>query len=388
MLKAYKYRIYPNEEQTIMLNKHFGCVRYVYNEGLATKIKSYEECGKSPSCNQLTTGMLMELKNDPEKKWLKEVYSQCLQMSLRNLDNAFTRFFREKKGFPKFKNKHRSIQSCQYPQNVKVDFDRKRTLVPKIGGLKTVFSRRFSGKIKTTTLSKTSTNKYYVSILVDDGKDIPKKSKVEKNTTVGIDLGLTHFCIMSNGEKINNPRYLKKNIDRIKILQRRKDRKVKGGQNRKKAIMKISKLHERIKNGREDFLHKISSKIVSENQTICLEDLNVSGMMKNHCLAQSIGDVSWSRFVEFLRYKCEWYGKNFIQIGRFESSSKPCSVCGISNRDLTLATREWTCTCGAVHDRDVNAAINIKKFGLILHDKYKNYSGPGRPGELVEMSGC
>jgi len=386
MLKAFKYRIYPNQEQSISLSKHFGCCRYIYNEGLATKIKSYEETGKSPTCNNLTTGMLKNLKDDIEHSWLKEVYSQCLQMSLRNLDNAFTRFFREKKGFPKFKSKHKSIQSCQFPQNVKIDFDNKRTIFPKIGGIKTIFSRKFEGKVKTCTISKTSTNKYYVSILVDNLVELPKKVNVEEQSTIGIDLGIKDFCILSNGEKVKNPKYLKKSIGRIKVLQRRVSRKVKGSNNRRKAITKLALLHEYVKNVREDFLHKTSSKLIRENQTICLEDLNVSGMMKNHCLAQSISDVSWSKFVEFLTYKAEWYGKNIIQIGRFEASSKTCSICGYVKRDLTLKDREWKCPdCHAKHDRDINAGTNIKKFGLIRFSKYKNYSGSGRPGELMEI---
>jgi len=390
MLKAFKYRVYPNKEQAILLNKHFGCVRYIYNQGLQNKIESYETTGKSLSCNKLTTGMLIDLKNDPSKEWLKEIYSQCLQMALRNLDNAFTRFFREKKGFPKFKSKHKSIQSCQFPQNVRIDLDNKRIIFPKIGGLKTVFSREFEGKIKTTTLSRTSTNKYYVSILVDNEVEFPEKVKIEKETTIGIDLGIKDFCILSNGEKIENPKYLKNNLQRIKVLNRRASRKVKGSNNKKKANLKLALKHEYVRNIRQDFLHQLSSKLISENQTICLEDLNVSGMMKNHCLAQSISDVSWSQFVDFLKYKAEWYGKNILQIGRFESSSKTCSICGWIKKDLTLKNREWVCEkCGVKHDRDINAATNIKKFGLITHFKYANYNYSGKelPGEPMEMSG-
>ena len=387
MLKAYKYRVYPNQEQKVLISKHFGCARFIYNQGLATKIKSYEETGKSPSCIQLTNSMLMDLKDDKSHLWLKEVSAQSLQMSLRNLDNAFTRFFREKKGFPKFKSKHKSIQSCQFPQSVRCEFKKKRIILPKIGGLKTVFSREFEGKIKTTTLSKTSTNKYYVSILVDNLVELPKKVGVEEQTTIGIDLGIKDFCIISNGEKISNPKYLRNNIERIKVLQKRKDVKKKGSTRRFRQNKKVEKKHEYVKNIRQDFLHKLSSKIISENQTICLEDLNVSGMMKNHCLAQSISDVGWGKFVELLTYKADWYGKNVLQIGRFEASSKICSVCGEVNKLLTLKDREWICKCGVKHDRDLNAAANIKKFGLIRYEKYKNYSGAERPGEPVEMSG-
>jgi len=390
MLKAFKYRVYPNKEQSVLLNKHFGCVRYIYNQGLQKKMEEYKNSDKSLSYFELQNGMLLELKNDEATKWLKEVYSQCLQMALRNLDNAFTRFFREKKGFPKFKSRHKSVQSCQFPQNVKIDFDKKRIKFPKIGGLKVKFSRKFEGKVKTTTISRTSTNKYYVSILVDNEKELPKKIKVKEETTIGIDLGIKDFCILSNGEKVENPKYLKNNLQRIKVLQRRTSRKIKGSKNRKKANRRLALKHEYVRNIRQDFLHKLSSRLIRENQTICLEDLNVAGMMKNHCLAQSISDVSWSQFVEFLKYKSDWYGKNIIQIGRFEASSKTCSSCGSIKRDLLLKDREWICEkCNVKHDRDINAAINIKDFGLITWKKYSkyNYSGKGLPSEPMEMSG-
>jgi len=382
MLKAFKYRIYPNNQQIQILNRHFGCVRYIYNKGLETKIKEYESTGKSSSCFQLTTGMLkQEKENNP---WLKNTYSQCLQMSLRNLDNAFTSFFREKKGFPKFKSKKNPVQSIQYPQNIKVNFENNKIKVPKIGEIKTVFSREFEGKIKTVTISKTSTNKFFVSILIDNEIEIPKKHKIEEKSTVGIDLGIKDFCITSNGEKVGNPRFLKSKIDRLKVLQHRKDKKKRGGTRRYRLNKKVAKLHEDIRNSRNDFLHKLSTKLISENKTICLEDLNVKGMMKNHCLAQSISDVSWSKFVEYLNYKSEWYGNNIIQIGRFEASSKTCSNCGWIKKDLILKDRVWKCeSCDKGHDRDLNAALNIKKFGLIQHSKY---SGLGQPGVPVEAS--
>lgn len=387
MLKAYKYRIYPTTKQQEMLAKNFGCCRFIYNLGLETKIKAYETTGKSLSYFDLQNGMLKDLKK--EHLWLKEPYSQCLQMALRNLDNAFTRFFREKKGFPKFKSKHKSISSCQYPQNVFIDFQKNTILVPKIGNIKTVLSRDFQGKIKTTTVSKTKTNKYFVSILVDNGMEQPEKEKIKELTTIGIDLGLKEFLITSNGDKVENPRYLRTNIQKLKILQRRFSKKKKGSTKRNKARLNVNKLYEKISNQRKDFLHKSSSKIIRENQTICLEDLNIKGMMKNNKLARSIQDVSWSQFVDYLKYKAEWYGKNIIQIGRFESSSKTCSNCGTIYKGLKLEERNWICnSCHASHDRDVNAAINIKKFGLIGISKSNplKYSGPEQPGEPVEMS--
>ena len=364
MLKSYKYRLYPNKDQRIALAKNFGCVRYIYNKGLETKVKHYEKKGKTLSCFDLIGGMLKQEKI--QNYWLREAYSQSLQESLRNLDNAFTRFFKKKGGFPNFKKKN-NRQSCQYTQGVKVNWHNSTSFIPKIGDMKTIFSRQFDGKIKTCTISKAPTCKYFISIMVDDGKKLPKAKKIKANTTIGVDLGLKDFAILSTGEKVVNPRNLRNSISRLKILQHRASKKKKGSNNRKKTFLKVAKLHERIANKRTDFLHKLTYKLTHDNQvdTICMEDLNVAGMMKNHKLAQAISDVSWSKGIEFLKYKCQWYGKNFIQIGRFEASSKTCSVCGCINNNLTLNDREWTCSCGIHHDRDINAAINIKKFGLI-----------------------
>lgn len=363
ILKAFKYRIYPNKTQTEHFNKAMGCARYVYNKGLELKIKEYESSGKSLSCFDLTNGMLKQEKSANE--WLKEPYSQCLQMSLRNLDNAFTRFFRKKKGFPKFHSK-KGKQSIQYPQFVKVDFENQKLILPKCGAVKTVFSRQFEGKIKTTTISKTRTGKFFVSILVEINKKLPKKPAVAEKTTVGVDLGIKDFLITSKGEKVSNPKFLSQELQRLKVLQHRASKKTLGSANRRKANLKVAKLFEKISNQREDFLHQTSTRIIRDNQTIVLEDLAVKNMMQNHKLARAIGDCSWSKFVELLKYKAEWYGVNIMQIGRFEPSSKTCSVCGSIKQDLTLADRIWKCKdCGTEHDRDINAAVNIKKFGIV-----------------------
>jgi len=374
--KGFKYRIYPNQEQEQKIAQHLGCVRYIYNKALETKVKHYEKTGKSLSCFELTTGLLKQEK--AEHEWLKGPYSQCLQMSLRNLDNAFTRFFKQKKGFPKFKAKHDSKQSCQFPQHVKIDFENSKICLPKIGWIKTKLSRQFNGKVKTTTLSRTSTGKYFVSILVETNEEIKLKKPVRKETSVGIDLGIKSYIVTSDGEEIQYPKFLRQSIDRLKILQSRASKHPKGGVRRRRAIRKVARLHEKIRNQRHDWLHKLSTKLISDNQTVCLEDLNVSSMLKNHCLAQSISDCSWGTFVEFLQYKAEWYGVNILKIGRFEPSSKMCSCCGCMKKDLNLSDRKWYCEeCGVLHDRDVNAALNIKKFALL-----KQNSGSGRPGEL------
>jgi putative transposase len=361
MYKAYKYRAYPTDSQKVSIEKHFGCARFVYNWGLETKIKAYKETGKSPTFFGIIS-MLAPLKE--EKVWLKEVTAQTLQKSLMNLNTAYTNFFRTKKGFPKFKSKHKSVQSCQFPQGVKVYFEKSFTKIPKIGKVKTVFSREFVGKIKTVTLSKTSTDKYFVSILVETTDEPKQKFPVSKETSVGVDLGIKHFCVLSTGEKVDNPRFLKTNLDRLKVLQRRASKKKKGSTRRHRANKKVALKHEYIGNCRKDFLHKLSTKLIRENQTICLEDLNVAGMLKNRKLSQCISDVSWSQFVDYLKYKAAWYGNNIFQVDRFFPSSKTCSSCGEVNKSLTLRDREWECSCGVVHDRDVNAALNIFRAGL------------------------
>ncbi|AKB77909.1 Mobile element protein [Methanosarcina horonobensis HB-1 = JCM 15518] len=363
MLKAYKYRIYPNKKQKEMIQVHFGACRFVYNWALEQKIKTYEQTKKSISRFDLQHILVHEVK--PSNEWLKEANSQALLASLVNVESAFTKFFREKSGFPKFKSKKNPVQSYQMPQHYAVDFEKQIIKLPKIGEVKTILHRRFEGKLKTATISRSSTGKYYISILVDNEKDIPEKQNFSESTTIGIDAGIKDFAVLSNGEKVENPKYLKNSLKRMKVLQKRVSRKVKGSKNRNKARQHLSKIHETISNQRNNFQHQLSFRLISENQAIALETLNVKGMVKNHCLAQSISDASLSGFVTKLEYKAEWLGKTILRIGRFEPSSKLCNVCGHHNSNLTLDVREWTCPdCKTKHDRDVNAAINIKKFSL------------------------
>ena len=362
MLQAYKYRMYPSREQVTLLMQHIHACRFVYNHSLEQKIRAYEQEGRKLSCYDLNK-QLPALKE--EYPWLKEVNSQSLQNANKNLDNAFTRFFREKKGFPRFKSKKNPVQSFQVPQHYAVDFERNRIKLPKLGEITAVFHRTFTGTMKYATVSVTSTGKWFVSILVDDGAATPEPTPFTLATTLGIDVGLTDFATLSTGEKVENPRYLKKSLKRLKVLQRRVSRKKKGSKNRKKAIQKLARCYEKVANQRNDFLHNLSFRVVSENQAIAVESLNVAGMQKNHCLAQSISDVSWGTFFTILEYKCLKYGKTLLKIGQFEPSSKICNCCGYMNRNLKLSDREWTCPdCGIVHDRDINAAINIKKFAL------------------------
>lgn len=363
MIKAYKYRLHPNKVQTEFFEKSFGCVRFVYNWALNQRIEAYQKDGTRiswvDSCKQLT-----ELKKQEETKWLCEVANQSLQQSIRHMDMAFTHFFREKKGFPKFHSKKHGKFSFQLVKDVSIDFNTHKVKLPKIGEVKFGKNRTFDGKIGTCTVSKTPTGKYYISILVDDGKPMIEKAPITIDTSVGIDVGIKDFAVLSNGQVYSNPKFYEKDEKRLKVLQRRLSRKQKGSNRRERAILSVAKQHEKIKNHRVNFIHQITSRIVRENQTVIIEDLNVEGMLKNHKLAKHIASASWSEFFRQLQYKCDWYGKNLIRIGQFEPSSKMC-LCGYINKDLTLKDRKWDCPqCGRHNDRDLLAAVNIKRFGL------------------------
>lgn len=363
MLNAYKYRLHPTREQSGFFNKSFGCVRFIYNWGLQKRIEAYMKDKGRISYVQLCA-MLTELKKDEQYSWLRDVSNECLQQALRNLDAAFTRFFREKKGFPRFKSKSRSRQSYKAILSVHVDQERRRIKLPKIGWVKYGNNRKFEGNVRSVTVSVTPSGKYHVSVLVDDGKEIPEKLPVTFDTTIGIDMGIKDFAVCSNGDTYENPRHLIKAEQRLRTLQKRLSRKKKGSNRRNRARMILARQHEKVANRRQDYLHKISTKIVRENQAIVVEDLNTKGMMRNHRLSKAIGACGWSTFFKMLEYKCERQGKTFIRIGRFDPSSKTCS-CGHVYKGLKLFEREWVCpNCGSVNDRDLLAACNIKRFGL------------------------
>lgn len=375
MLRAYKYRMYPNKEQIKRIWQHIGTCRFLYNLSLEEKLRAFQAENKSLTMFDLNN-MIPELKKQYE--WMSETNSQSLQAVNRKVETAFKNFFRKKADFPKFKSKKNPVQSFQIPQHYEVKLTENKVKLPKLGTVKAIISRKFTGTLKTATVSATSTGKYYISVLVDDGLKEPEPAPFDSTNTVGIDVGLTSFLVTSEGLKEDNPRYLKNSLSRLKHLQRSVARKVKGSNNRKKAIQKVAILHERISNQRSDFLHKHSYKLVSENQAIAVETLNISGMLKNHCLARSISDVGWSELFRQLEYKCTQYGKTLLKIGQFEPSSKLCSICGTINRDLTLQDREWTCSdCGTHHDRDINAAINIKKMALQGQNLLPNFSNSG-----------
>lgn len=383
MMKAYKYRLNPNEEQRMFFEKSFGCARYVYNWALNLRNEAYQKDRTHISwveiCKRLT-----KLKKQEATFWLNEVAAQSLQNSIRNMNSALTRFFSEKRGFPKFKTK-KGRQSFQLVQYVRINFDNHKVKLPKIGWVNFYKNQEFSGTIVTATVSKSPTGKYYISILVDDGRELPTNAPITYETSVGIDVGLKDFAVLSNGQVFENPKYLEKAEKRLKVLQRRLSKKQKGSNRRERARLVVAKAYEKVKNCRTDYIHKVSSKIIRENQTVIIEDLNVDGMMKNHNLAKHIGSASWSEFFRQLQYKAKWAGVNLIRIGRFDPSSKMC-LCGVVNKDLVLSQREWDCpNCGRHNDRDLLAAINIKRFGL-QGQNLMITSPAGCGGEGVEWS--
>ena len=364
MLRAYKYRIYPNEEQKVMFAKTFGCVRFVYNWALVTKSRLWKEEKKNISCYELQNLMAATLKK--EKEWLGEVNSQALQRSIRNMDTAYQNFFKHGAHFPNFKNR-RNRQAFHNPQGCSVDFNYHTLNIPKVKCVKAAFHRTFNGTIKDVTISKEKDGRYYASILVDTAaQPLPKKS-VERETAIGIDTGLKTFAVCSNGEEFETPHFQKQQKRKLKLLSRRLSKKEKGSRAFNETKQKIARVHSKIAHQRMDYLHKITYRLTHENQvnTICVEDLNMKGMVRNKHLAYDISDAGIGMFYTMLAYKCEWYGVNLVKIGRFQPSSKKCSSCGYINKTLTLKERSWTCPeCGTHHGRDYNASVNIKNFGL------------------------
>ena len=363
-LKYFRYRIYPNKEQAGKINQMLGNARFIYNWALAERIKAYVKDKTNISAFTLMK-KVVELKKQPEYEWLQLSVAQSLQNSIVNMEKAFTRFFKQKKGFPRFKSKKNKRQSVSFPQDTKINFEKNRISLTKLKWIPARLSRKFEGEIKTSTLIKTSTDKYFVSILVELPEIKVKQKPIRKKTAVGIDVGIKTFCTFSDGKTINNPKHLKQSLRKLKILQKRASKKQKGSENRKKTNRKVALLHEHIANQRQDFLHKLTTQIANEYNTVIVEDLNIAGMTKNHCLAQSIADLGLGNFYKLLEYKLADRGKNYVKIGRFDPSSKLCSVCGYINKDLKLSDRNWTCPeCKTEHLRDKNASLNILNFGL------------------------
>ena len=365
MLKGYKYRIYPNEQQEEQIQKTFGCCRFVYNQTLAyrkNKYKTSKESMNKTSCNNYVNQVLKK-----EYEWLKEVDKFALTNSVYHMDDAYQKFFIEHTGFPKFKSKknHRKSYTTNFTNNnIEISFDNNKIKLPKLKWVKAKVHRAFIGQIKSATISQVPSGKYYVSILVET-EHIPMESTGDM---VGIDLGIKDLLITSDGEKFDNIRTTKKYEDKLAKEQRKLFHKVKGSKNWSKQRIKVAKTHEKIHNIRIDNLHKISHKLISENQVIVSEDLAVSNMVKNHNLAKAISDCGWYELTRQISYKSDWNNRQYAKIGRFTKSSQLCNVCGYINVDTkNLSVREWTCPqCGTAHDRDINAAINILNEGLRL----------------------
>lgn len=380
MLKAIKVRIYPDDVQKQFISKQLGCCRKIYNLLLDYKKTEWEQNKHSVGLKDMGK-YLTDLKTKDEYFYLNEVHSKVLQQSMQDLNKAFDNFFKSLKknksvGYPKFKSKHDNKQSCRFPSDI---FNRTNYKCDKIKGNRITLIKQLSDMhfkcskrdekylnkkqqyIRSVTLTKTSSNKYYLSILIDY-----QQVKYEPiDTVVGLDLGIKDFCVDSNGNRYENKHFYKNAEKRLKFLQKNLSRKQKGSKNRNKARIKLAKLHEKITNRRNNYLHQISSMLVNENQVICIEDLNVKGMMKNYHLAKSIQDLGLYEFRRQLEYKCQFYGRQLVVIDRFYPSSKTCHECRYKNSKLTLNDREWICpVCGKHIDRDYNAALNILDEGL------------------------
>lgn len=365
MLKAYKYRIYPNKQQKEQIQKTFGCCRFVYNHTLALKIEKYKNEQISMSkidCNNYCNRVFKK-----EYEWLKEVDKWSLTNAIYNMDSAYQKFFKDHSGFPKFKSKRSNKKSYKTNfanNNIEISFDKNKIKLPKLKWVKVKIHRKFIGQIKSATISQTPSGKYFVSILVET-KHIPTEST---GCMIGIDLGIKDLLITSDGEKFDNIHTTKKYEDKLTKEQRKLSHKTKGSSNWNKQRIKVARIHEKIHNTRIDNLHKISHKLISENQVIVSEDLAISNMVKNHHLAKAISDCGWYELTRQISYKSEWNNRQYIKIGRFTKSSQPCNVCGYINTNTKdLSVREWVCPeCGTKHDRDINAAINILNEGLRL----------------------
>jgi putative transposase len=368
MEKAYKFRLYPNAEQEILIQKTFGCCRFVFNRYLAKRIELYQKDKSKLNYSECSADMTLLKK---ELAWLKEIDSIALQSSLKDLDIAYQNFFRrvkngDKPGFPKFKSKRDSKKSykSKYSNN-NIKILEKHIKLPKLGLVDCRISKQIEGRILSATVSQNPSGKYFVSVCCTD-VEIEPYAKTSEN--IGLDMGLHDLTVSSDGEHFENHKYLRKSEKKLAKLQKQLSRKQKGSNNRNKARIKVARLHEKITNQRNDTLHKLTTDLVKKYDNIAVEDLQIRNMVKNRRLAKAISDASWGEFVRQLSYKCKWYGKTLDKTDRFFASSQICSICGHKNADVkSLAVREWVCPeCGVLHNRDENAAKNILNESLRL----------------------
>lgn len=390
MLKALKLRIYPNTTQSDYINNLLGSYRFVFNSCLDKKIKAYTLNKENLGLKELGNYFHQELTKNPEFEWLNIHNTKVLKQSVINLLDSYKRFYVNGNGFPKFKSKHDNKQSCRFS----VEAISKRnnyllnhlSLTTQLKNIKFKCSDKYriylnenKQNIKSATLSKSKSGKYFLSILIDLPivKQLPQTDKF-----IGIDLGIKDFIVDSNGNRYENLKSIRTNQKKISRLHRRLSKKGKGSKNKEKCRIKLAKYHEKLNNIKTNYLHEISNILINENQVICMEDLNVSGMMKNHNLAKSIQELSLNQFTSMLKYKSNWYGRDLIQIDRYYPSSKLCNCCNYKNNNLTLKDRNWIClNCSTKHDRDINASINILNEGLRIY----NNKIPIRNGELTPL---
>lgn len=388
MIRAYRYKMKPTAVQMEYLSRCFGCARFVYNHALSERMAAYSNKKKSLSFFDQCAS-LRKLRKQEEYSWLNEVPAMMLTYSLLNLNNAYSHFFKTKSGFPKYKSKKRCKDSVKFePNSTRYDFNNFKVRIPKLGWVALCKERIFDPekvKVNSTTVSRDACGIYWCTVSIEDGALPEPKAKVMEETSVGIDVGIKDFAVLSDGTSVQNRRFSENEEERIAKAQRCLSRKRRGTKTEPASKrydryrLKLARIHQRTENRRSDFLQKLSTDLVRKYDTVCIEDLNVKGMMHNHHLAGAVSSVSWYSFVRMLEYKSEWYGVNLLKAGRYDPTSQTCSVCGCRNKDTKdLSVREWTCPeCGAHHDRDINAAVNIRNAAI---ERYFNKQSPAVTG--------
>jgi len=373
MLRAVKVRLYPTVHQATQINKLLGCCRVVYNQALTRKINQYKEHNITENGNTISYWFHHVLLYNPDFEYLKEQNTKVLKQTINDMLTAYDRFFKLHTGYPKFKSKHNNKQSCRFPIDAiskMNDYISYKLSLANIKNIKFRCSKKYAeylqkhkANIRQATLTKLPCGEFYLSILVDG--DLTHKGVQDTDNCVGIDLGIKNFVITSEGEVFDNLHFKKNETEKLKRLQKQLSRKQKGSKNRNKARIKLAKTYKKINDKKQYYLHQVFNSLINENQVICMEDLNVKGMLKNHKLAESISEMNFGEFSQMLKYKARWYNRKIVFVDRYYPSSMTCSCCGFKYKDLTLNEREWTCPqCNTQHDRDINAAVNILNEGL------------------------